>query len=94
MYLLKAVGVWIVADSIPQIARAYNERLQDQRLTLFKQHLYALKLKQRKRGMYKGVTLEVVAAVPTELPSNVTFVDVSQPGCVQKGKKNLEKKMK
>ena len=91
MFLLKAVGVWIVADSIPQIARAYNERLQDQRLTLFKQHLYALKLKQRKRGMYKGVTLEVVEEAPTDVPPSITLINSS---CVQKGKQNLEKKTK
>ena len=88
MYLLKSVGVWIVADTIPQIARAYNDRLQDQRLTLFKQHLYALKLKQRKRGMYKGVTLEVVEEAPTELPSNIALINSS---CVQKGKQNVRK---
>ena len=75
MYILKTATTWYVSNSIPKLAKAYNAKLHDERLVLYTQHLYALKLKQRKRGTYKGVALDCVTHVP-EIPKGIIVVSV------------------
>ena len=63
-YILQGATTWYVARSIPKVARLYNSIVPDQRYHVFTQHLYALKLKQRKRNLYKGLGLEISERVP------------------------------
>ena len=55
MYIMTTpIGIVYVSESIPAIVRAYNADIPDEGLKIHHQGLYALKLGQRKRGMYKG----------------------------------------
>ena len=75
MYILKSATTWYVSNSIPKLAKAYNAKLHDERFFLHVQHLYALKLKQRVRGTYKGVALDCVTEVQ-EIPKGIIVVSV------------------
>ncbi len=63
-FILQSASTWYVATSMSKVTKLYNSLIPDERYKIHAQHLYALKLKQRKRGLYKGLALEISDSFP------------------------------